>query len=169
MSDSLFKAALAASGGREVFLLWKAWDSSLTTALRSSLRNRRFPLPLFKFSQQKLPRRPHQLSACQRHPLLEAAEGTLSRVPLSVNVLACARVAARAHTHTLRGRRTPTLPMERSIFCKSRELHWSQGEGSGGLLVLDHTKSHRARVITLSEVRQTEKGNYHMRARICGI
>lgn len=119
MSDSLFKAALAASGGREVFLLWKAWDSSLTTALRSSLRNRRFPLPLFKFSQQKLPRRPHQLSACQRHPLLEAAEGTLSRVPLSVNVLARARCCTRAHAHTHSGEEGPRLYQWREAYFAS--------------------------------------------------
>lgn len=89
-----------ASRGRETFLLWKAWDSSLTTAPRSLLSNGRFPLPLFKFSQQGRPRRPHRALSLPMAPPTEAAEGTLSQGPLHTPW----------HTH----RQKMTLPMQRN-------------------------------------------------------
>lgn len=58
----------------ERLLFMEGLDSSLTTALRVLLSNRRVPLPL-PSSWQQLPRRPHQLSACQRHPTPRLRKG----------------------------------------------------------------------------------------------
>lgn len=70
-----------ASRGRETFLLWKAWDPSLTTAPRSLLSNRRFPSHFSSSPNSGAHAGPTALSACQWHPLLRLQKG-LSQGPL---------------------------------------------------------------------------------------
>lgn len=97
-------------------LFMEGIDSSLTTAFRALLSNRKAPSH-FPSSRQQLPRRPYQLLACQWHPTLRLPKG-LPGEATSVHPLPrmCVGMSGTAST----------LPMESNTFQDSRKLCWIQ-------------------------------------------